>query len=95
MVPFWQDFTCVADEDFHDLATIFIPSCLLPQTFPEGYFNSYRDEKTRKTNVITLMKKAIKLREEWESLRILLDVVRQREKRKLALFKLQQEVFLH
>jgi hypothetical protein len=39
------------------------------------------------------MKKAIKLREEWESLRILLDVVRQREKRKLALLKLQQEVF--
>ncbi len=63
------------------------------QTFPEGYFNSYRDEKTRKTNVLTLMKKAIKLREEWESLRILLDVVRQREKRKLALLKLQQEVF--
>jgi hypothetical protein len=62
------------------------------QTFPEGYFNSYRDEKTRKTNVLTLMKKAIKLREEWESLRILLDVVRQREKRKLALLKLQQEV---
>ena len=65
----------------------------LLQTFPEGYFNSYRDEKTRKTNVLTLMKKAIKLREEWESLRILLDVVRQREKRKLALLKLQQEVF--
>ncbi len=38
------------------------------------------------------MKKAIKLREEWESLRILLDVVRQREKRKLALLKLEQEV---
>ena len=68
--------------------------CFLPQTFPEGYFNSYRDEKTRKTNVLTLMKKAIKLREEWESLRILLDVVRQREKRKLALLKLQQEVHL-
>jgi hypothetical protein len=68
----------------------FTPSFL--QTFPEGYFNSYRDEKTRKTNVLTLMKKAIKLREEWESLRILLDVVRQREKRKLALLKLQQEV---
>ena len=41
------------------------------------------------------MKKAIKLREEWESLRILLDVVRQREKRKLALLKLQQEVFVN
>jgi hypothetical protein len=41
------------------------------------------------------MKKAIKLREEWESLRILLDVVRQREKRKLALLKLQQEVLLN
>jgi hypothetical protein len=40
------------------------------------------------------MKKAIKLREEWESLRILLDVVRQREKRKLALLKLQQEVLM-
>jgi hypothetical protein len=41
------------------------------------------------------MKKAIKLREEWESLRILLDVVRQREKRKLALLKLQQEVIVN
>jgi hypothetical protein len=72
----------------------FVPhvTLFLLQTFPEGYFNSYRDEKTRKTNVLTLMKKAIKLREEWESLRILLDVVRQREKRKLALLKLQQEV---
>ncbi len=71
---------------YHELTASFL------QTFPEGYFNSYRDEKTRKTNVLTLMKKAIKLREEWESLRILLDVVRQREKRKLALLKLQQEV---
>ena len=89
LVPFWRDFTYAFAAVYrllHEFTHFFL------QTFPEGYFHSYRDEKTRKTNVLTLMKKAIKLREEWESLRILLDVVRQREKRKLALLKLQQEV---
>jgi hypothetical protein len=92
VVLFWQDFTYAATALKLFYAYDVTPFML--QTFPEGYFNSYRDEKTRKTNVISLMKKAIKLREEWESLRILLDVVRQREKRKLALLKLEQEVFV-
>ncbi len=92
VVLFWQDFTYAATA--LKLLCGYDVTPFMLQTFPEGYFNSYRDEKTRKTNVISLMKKAIKLREEWESLRILLDVVRQREKRKLALLKLEQEVFV-